>query len=176
MYADDTNVFISGQNIRELEKIKNRELVSLTEWLMANRLSLNVQKTHFIIFSPPRKKPNYKIRLHIDNDEIHSVQHTKFLGVIIDANITWKPHTKYIKSKLSKSIGIIGKARKYLNLDSLKRLYFAFVYPYFVYSIVVWGGTYNNLTGAFDEHSKMGGQNSMWETPQNIFCASFKDI
>ena len=141
MYADDTNVFLSSKNLKELETLMNQELSSLLEWLNANKLSLNIKKTHFIIFSPPKTKPSYKVHLKINNIDIQCVQQTKFLGVIIDSKLSWKDHIKYIKSKICKSIGIISKARKYLNLNSLLCLYYAFLYPYFIYCIAVWGGT-----------------------------------
>ena len=144
MYADDTNVFISGKNLKELETQINKDLISLTEWLNTNKLSLNINKTHYMIFNPPRIKPNCRLHIHINNVEIHSVEQTKFLGVIIDCHLSWKPHIQYIKTKVCKSIGIITKARKYLDSKSLQCLYYAFLYPYFVYAITVWGGT--NIT------------------------------
>lgn len=140
MYADDTNVFISGKNLKDLEIVMNRELAFLSEWLRANKLSLNVSKTHYMIFSPSKIKHNQNIKLKIIDEEIHSVNQTKFLGVILDSHLTWKPHVKYISSKVSKSVGIISKARKYLNQKSLQCLYYSFVYPYFLYCTPIWGG------------------------------------
>jgi hypothetical protein len=141
MYADDTNIFVSGRNLEELERIMNTELGLLHNWLIANKLSLNVNKTHYIIFKPPRKKSFYTPRLHINNSNIQKVNQTKFLGVILDENLSWKQHIQYVKTKVSKNIGILSKARRYLNLNCLKSLYYSFIYPYFVYCIRIWGGT-----------------------------------
>ena len=66
----------------------------------------------------------------------------KYLGVITDFNFTcnWSQHITYVKSKLSKSIGIICKARKVLNKGTILKLY-SFIYPYLTYCIEVWGNT-----------------------------------
>ena len=144
MFADDTNVFFTGKNLKELETVMNRELALLYEWLCANKLSLNISKTHYMVFRPPRTILNYNICLKINNEEINSVEQTKFLGVILDSHFTWKAHINYIKSKLSKSTGILYKARRLLNQKSLLSLYYAFIYPYFLYCITIWGGA--NIT------------------------------
>ena len=51
-FADDTNLLCSGNNLKKLRKTMNKELPSLFVWLCANRLSLNVDKTEFIVFRP----------------------------------------------------------------------------------------------------------------------------
>jgi hypothetical protein len=140
MYADDTNIFLCGKRLRDLETLMNTELSSLTDWLNANKLSLNVSKTHYMLFSPPRSKVSHNIKLYMNNTEIHSVNQTKFLGVMLDYKLSWKPHVKYISSKLSKNIGILTKAKRYLEFKSLSCLYYSFIYPYIVYCISVWGG------------------------------------
>ena len=122
MFADDTSVFLSGKNLNDLEKVMNQELSLLSEWLNANKLSLNVSKTHYMIFTPPRKKVIHKISLKINESELQYVSKTKFLGIIIDSQLSWKEHVSYIKGKICKSIGIINRAKQFLNKESLKCL------------------------------------------------------
>ena len=66
---------------------------------------------------------------------------TKFLGVIIDDKLSFIRHITYIKSKISKGLGILFKARKYLNRKCLLNLYYSFIYPYLTYCVEVWGNT-----------------------------------
>ena len=54
MFADDTNLFLSGKNISDIEKQFNKELIILTEWFNSNLLSLNIKKTSYIVFSNKR--------------------------------------------------------------------------------------------------------------------------
>ena len=74
---------------------------------------------------------------------MNRVTFTKFLGVIINDKLSFSRHVSYIKNKISKGMGIIIKARKYLNKKSLLDLYHAFVYPYLTYCNEVWGNMSN---------------------------------
>jgi hypothetical protein len=79
----------------------------------------------------------------MNGEHIQEVTHTKFLGVIIDNHLSWSEHIKYIKGKIAKGIGIIGKAKYVLNNKALKTLYYSFIYPYLNYCIIVWGNAYD---------------------------------
>ena len=61
----------------------------------------------------------------------------------MDSNLNWKNHVHQISAKVSKCIGILSKVRYYLNRTILKQLYYAFLYPYLTYGLVVWGNTYH---------------------------------
>ena len=139
LYADDTNAFLSGNDLDLMIDIMNKELEKLVIWLQVNKLKLNVKKTHFMIFSSGKRKYEYSKKLYICDAEIKVVKFTKFLGVIIDQNLNWKHHILHVKKKLAKGIGIICKARKYLNYPALRTLYHSFFYPYIDYCIEVWG-------------------------------------
>ena len=115
-------------------------LSAIAEWLKANKLSLNMKKKHYMIFHG-KGKPNFHITLRIDGESINEVDKTKFLRVIIDNKLTWKSHITHICGKVARGIGIIIKARKWLNQDSLISLYYSFIYPYFIYCNHVWGTT-----------------------------------
>ena len=84
---------------------------------------------------------NHKVQ--IQNQNLSSVNNTKFLGVIIDKKLNWVDHITFIKNKISKSIGIINKIRKFLDKNTLRNLYFTFIYPYLIYCIEIWGNTHN---------------------------------
>ena len=139
MFADDTNIFLSYSNLTTLETLVNRELSHLATWLKANKLSLNVRKTHYMVFS--NKRSPAKIDLMIDNERIGETCKTKFLWVIIDNKLTWKDHINCISGKIAWHIGAIVEARKYLNKDNLPSLYYSFIYPYLTFCNQVWGNT-----------------------------------
>ena len=126
LFADDTNVFLTDTIFNDLESTMNKELCQLSDWLQSNKLSLNIKKTHYMIFTPPRNKSNFNLDIKIDNCSIDRVMHTKFLGVIVDSQLSWKQHVNYIKGKIHKSIGIINRAKHFLNKDSLITLYYVF--------------------------------------------------
>ena len=138
LFADDTNLFINGTNLQDMTNKINAELHEISKWLKVNKLSLNVKKTHFMVFTSRKCLPEF-FDIHIDGYGIERVKHTKFLGVFIDDKLSWKKHISYISSKISRGIGIIVKARKLLSLNALKTLYFSFIYPYYTYCNQVWG-------------------------------------
>ena len=142
LFADDTNVFVSGKNINKTVSNLNSELKKLVQWLNINKLSLNIRKTHYIVFTH-KKQINLNNNILINNQIVSRVESTKFLGVIIDSALTWKDHINYIKTKIAKGTGIICKGRKYFNTSTLLTLYYSFIYPYLTYCVEVWGNTSN---------------------------------
>ena len=94
-----------------------------------------------MIFRGRRTKLNVNSKLIINNTVIAMEKKTKFLGVIIDENLLFKNHILYVKGKISRSLGILYKCRKYFDSDTLLMLYSSFVYPHFTYCLSVWGNT-----------------------------------
>ena len=94
-------------------KEQNAEIlkVHVVDWLKINKLSLNLKKTHFIIFRKPRQKINLENELSIDNVKIEMKTHTKFLGVLVGQHLTFEEHCKFIKGKISRGIGILYKGK-----------------------------------------------------------------
>ena len=140
LYADDTNFFISGKNLDNLIQTANHEIEKIFDWLNVNKLSLNIQKTHYMIFHS-RKNIKVNFDVLINNEIINKVECTKFLGVLIDSKLTWCNHISYLKRKISKGIGILCKLRKCFSSSTLLTLYYSFIYPYLLYCIEVWGNT-----------------------------------
>ena len=91
LFADDTNIFITGKSIEEMCTKMNDELEKIQGWLNCNKLSLNVLKTHYMLFAPRNKCIN-DADIRINNISIQRVYVTKFLGVLIDSKLNWKNH------------------------------------------------------------------------------------
>ena len=122
LFAGDTNLFFSHKNLVTLKETTNRELNKIASWLSANKLSLNIKKTHFIIFKSRGKKSNQHVSIIMNNQEIEQVKYTKFLGLYIDDEFTWKYHIDQVASKITKMTGILAKARHYLSLKTLQTI------------------------------------------------------
>ena len=120
MFADDTNLFCSHKNIKTLFQIVNSELKLVTEWFLANKLSLNAKKkkTKYVLFHKVTMCDSLPLQLPamtLNNIEIKRENSVKFLGVIIDENLTWKNHIKVVESKISKNIGVLYRASHLLD-------------------------------------------------------------
>ena len=104
-----------------------------------NKPSLNIDKTYFMVFQNKHiNKPDLNFKIEIDDKNIEKVDLAKFLGILIDENLSWKSHTSHISKIVSKYNGIIRKIRPYLNQDSLHTLYNTHVLPYLSYCTLVW--------------------------------------
>ncbi len=141
MFADDTNIFISGKNLDNLTSIVNTELKTINTWFSANLLSLNVKKTNYMLFGN-KKIPDVSISIKKEN--IVRVFQTKFLGVIIQSNLKWNAHITSVYNKISKTTGIMNKTKHVLATSHLKMLYRSLVEPYLNYCCIIWASPVKN--------------------------------
>ena len=144
LFADDTNIYLESDNLKTLENDMNNELIILYDWLCVNRLSLNISKTNFVLFHAINKR-KFPISIKINNKEIEEKQYVKYLGVLIDSHLTFKYHLNELKKKVARSIGILYKLRPFVNATILRSIYYAIIYPFLLYGVVVWGTASNSL-------------------------------
>jgi hypothetical protein len=98
-----------------------------------------------MIFGPNKRKENHIININIEGEKLQIVQNTKFLGLILDNELNWKLHITYLTQKISKSVGILTRARQLLTKDTLRQLYYSFLYPYLTYCNIIWGQATTNI-------------------------------
>ena len=104
LFADDTNITASGDSMQDVQAAVNSDLENLRKWFVANRLSLNVAKTEFILIGskPMLEKTFYSHpNVHIQNKQIKQVYECKTLGVTIDQHLSRKSNTENISKKIS---------------------------------------------------------------------------
>ena len=139
LYADDESVLLNGKCYTNLVALLNSELEKLSLWLQSNKLSLNVQKTYYIVFHRARFKSDEHAVITINNVILQRTNSLKYLGGIIDYKLNRTQHIAHVKNKISKGIGIMYRARNYLSKLSMRKLYYSYIYPYLIYCIEVWG-------------------------------------
>lgn len=144
LFADDTNIYYEDKKLDVMEKTINHELRKLTLWLNINRLALNISKTNFVIFAA-KNKPLRNITILINNRAIEQKDYVKYLGVLVDSRLTFKPHTDAVNKKIVRTVGILSKLRHYMPQRMLKLIYHSLIYPYLQYGITVWGNACNNV-------------------------------
>ena len=141
---NDTNLFYSHNNINILFKSANVEQETISKWLKVNKFSLNEGKTKFTLFHEPRDKDNLPLKLpnlKINNNEIKRSSSIKFLGVLVDENLTWIYHITLVENKLSKNLRLLRKAKNYLNKKSMVSLYYSSIHSYLNYGNIEWCST-----------------------------------
>ena len=142
-FADDTTVYMSGYNLTELCNEVCLELNAIDDWLKSNRLSLNIDKTQFMIYTHNNFNVDDCI-IKIRDRQIHYVKTTKFLGLHIDDRLNYNGHLIDLSKKLSRIKGLLLKLSSYVPAHIVRQIYFALFYSRMVYGISVWGGS--NIT------------------------------
>ena len=154
-------LFASGSDSKQLCDVINEELTKINAWFRVNKLSLNVRKTNFMIFSNKHLDHNNLINITIDGTNIVQVFETKFLGVMIDHKLNWKSHIMNIRAKLSRCIGMFYKAGQILDVDFLRMLYCILYLPHISYCNEIWGAAYKSNIDCINKSQKKSDTNHL---------------
>ena len=143
MYADNTSHTLQSQDISQLNETINDDLRRLDLWMQGNKLSLNVSKTQSMLICTKAKHQKLKMAgdnlcLNIRGNGLDAVQKVKYLGVQVDDSLDWKDQIKAMSSKVSKALGLLKHAKKFLPASSLRSLYLSIVEPHFRYCCSMW--------------------------------------
>ena len=143
-FADDTNLLNISDSPKRMEKLVNADLKILYSWLLANKISLNCDKTEIIFFHKPGvKAPSLKIKMN--GHRIYPSRFIKYLGMHIDETLNGAFHTKILSKKLIRANGMLCKARHFVPKDDLRILYFAIFSSHLTYASQIWGQVTNSF-------------------------------
>ncbi len=138
LFADDTTLYASHNNLNTLVQSVNNELYNVYCWMNANKLTLNIDKTKYIIHHRKKSVPPHIDSIKIGNSVIMEEQNVKFLGVVVDRHLTWQSHIQNLTDKMNKQCGILYLTRSCFPTEVLKQLYYSLVYPYLSYCHTIW--------------------------------------
>ena len=136
-FADDTTLTVSGPDLNLLTQIIETELEKVLDWLVANKLIINLTKTHTMLFS--NKRGERKLSIKARNNELEQKSECKFLGLIVDEEINWKAHIHFISNKISKTAALLRLLKYTFPKHILKTLYMSLIQPYYNYCNIIWG-------------------------------------
>ena len=141
LYADDTTLSLRNNSANILIQNCNEQLSNFYDWSTANRLTINTDKTFYMIFTNRKLDPNIP-PVTISSIPIHRKTTEKFLGVVVDEGLKFGGHVGMLCAKVSRSVGVLYRLRDYLPLKTLISLYYSFIYPYLIYCNLIWGSTF----------------------------------
>ena len=105
LFADDANLFYENKSLQILQNRINSELIIVHIWLSATKLSLNIEKSNFIIFHPPQKGlQDFSFNLSLNNKQLKREYCIKYLGIMIDSHLSWKPQVDFVVKKLKEAL------------------------------------------------------------------------
>ena len=154
MFADDTNISCDGKLATDIQQKINSDLNSVHNWLLANKLTLSVEKTEYMIVGSRQRlnqinsDPDILIGYHM----IKRVSNKKFLGVVLDEQLNWHNHIDNQCAKISKNIALLRRAKSFLTENALITMYNSLVLPHFTYCSTVW---HNGNITHIDKLSKL---------------------
>ena len=141
MYADDTTVTYSADDIETLCDDLNEELSNISELMRSNRLSLNAGKSEFLIVGHKRQLNGIEkpVQLMIEDDSVRRVQKVKYLRLEVDETLTWNEQYKCLKNKIKCGLSSIRKLATILPQTKLEQIYRALVESHLRYGNELWG-------------------------------------
>ena len=129
LFADDTSLLYADSNLKSLEKTVNSELLKVSDWVNANKLTLNAKKSNYVIFRPYQRKLNYSVNIEmIDNctqipTTLQCEDHVKYLGVLLDSNLSWKFQINNVALKISRTVGVVARLKHFVPRTTLLNIY-----------------------------------------------------
>uniref|UniRef100_A0A3Q3JDA1 Reverse transcriptase domain-containing protein n=1 Tax=Monopterus albus TaxID=43700 RepID=A0A3Q3JDA1_MONAL len=142
LFADDTTIWASDENLQQLSVRVSEEFGKIKKWCDNNLLSLNLEKTKYMVFG--NRRPHNELQLRIGGANIERVYEIKFLGVMVDDRLSWKSHIRHVQHKIAKNISILARVRHMLDVKALRILYCSLILPYLEYGVENWGNTYRS--------------------------------
>ena len=151
-FADDANLIITGDDYKTVSEKANEVLRLVQNWVVQNGLKLNVNKTKFMVFTNKKKQ---SIEISLNDKPIEQSERERFLGVIIDSNLSWLQHISILTTKISRNAGILYRLRGIVPDKTLKMLYNSFIQSHLNYCSSVWGlGSHNSISKLFASQKK----------------------
>ena len=116
------------------------DLDNVHKWLTAYKLTLNEEKTEFMLIGSRQRLNQFSGNPNIilGNHTIQQVPNKKVLGVIIDENLKWNEHNDAQCKKISKAIALLRRAKQFVTHEALLNMFNSLVLPHFTYCSNVW--------------------------------------
>lgn len=130
MFADDAILIVSDSDHCKLQQLIQEDIDCIYEWLINNKLSMNIKKTKLMIIKQSPKGPMANYELKIKNQKIEEVDH---LGLIIQNNLKWDKHINRIKRKIIAISGIIARLGNRINNTTLLSIYYSYIHSQIAY-------------------------------------------
>ena len=139
LYADDSALLVSGKHIKNIENVLGDNLLSLSNWLIDNKLSLHLGKTESILFGTKHMLSKHsKLAISCGNNVITSKTVIRYLGVDLEQTLSGTAIVENILKKGNSRLKFLYRQAKYLNTRSRKLLTSALILCHFDYACSAW--------------------------------------
>ena len=153
-FPDDTNLFHTNKSVKNLNKLVNHDMKQLNNSLSANKISLNVEKTELAIFKSPRKVLSDEIKIKLTGKRLYPSNSIKYLGVRVDKFLHWHDQVNNIAVRVNRANALLLKIRNYVNMKTLRNIYYAILDSHLTYSCIAWAQNINKVNRLINLYKK----------------------
>ena len=146
LFADDTTFQLSHTNVGELYKLANIELLKASDWFSANKLTLNIKKTKYILFRPKQTKIDFNVHhLKIGDGVVERIgkdcqsSYFKVVGIHLDEFLDWHHQISHVATKMSSGNYVLSRAKNFLPMNIRLTIYNSLVRSHMKFGILSWG-------------------------------------
>ena len=170
LFADDTCLMLNNRNLSQLNSNIDEDITTVNNWMIANKLTLNIAKSSVILINSNNKSYNnsnaqaYNLpsklmsvetaKYRVSQNNVYTLKrvliltvHTLFwdtlyLSITFDNRLSFEKHINNLVKKLSKAVGILCQVKNFLNSQALLQLYYAIFHSHLQYGLIIWGSTF----------------------------------
>ena len=144
-FADDTNILNFNDCVKSINKQINYDLKNLSNWLKANKISLNIGKTELVLFTSSKKQLDCDLKIKLNGKRLYETDSVRYLGIQIDKRLTLKQQINHLALKLNKANTMLSKLRHGLDIKTLRSVYYAIFESHLFYASLVWAQNSNSV-------------------------------
>ena len=137
-FEDDTNLLNFINCVNSINKQVNHDLKIISNWLKANKISLNVGKTELVLFTSSKKQLDCDLKIKLNGKRIYETDSVKYLEIQIDKRLTWKQQINHVALTINKANALLSKLRHVLDIKTLRSVYYAILESHLCYDSLVW--------------------------------------
>ena len=144
LFADNTSLILKGCNHAELNEIMMTTYNNVKTWFMINSLSIDIEKTHYILFKA-KNKPTFDVNIVSDNKLITPVSDTKLLDIYLQDSLNWNNHIQHIIPKLSSACYIMRRLKPIMPINTITIAYYSYFNAVMTYGLSFWGNSPHSI-------------------------------
>ena len=173
LFADDTCLVYCDKNQQNLTEIINADLLKISQWFKANKLTVNPAKSNIVIIARKLNKSLATIGICLDSTFVPQTLIVNYLRITIDADLKFYNHILLLEHKISRTMGILSKLRLILPQNALLKIYYVLIHSQLTYGLIIWGSTFpsylHKLQSLQNKAVKMIGGGSSLDNPTKFF-------
>ena len=125
------------KSLKYLRWCLEQDMTNISDWVLANKLTLNISKSSCVLFK--KNKNKVSLSIEINNNPIPQRTHVKFLGIWLDENLNWNHHCNITLNKIKRNTYLLRMGQNCLTQHAFKLIYYSHIQSHVQYGLLMWG-------------------------------------